>query len=1085
MSDDQDKTSEPVDKDQIVDDQDSAEETEDKDEDTSHIDDADETYEGEKPQINESEIETPELLEGFDPETGTIQNRQIVEEMQTSYLDYAMSVIVSRALPDVRDGMKPVHRRVLYAMYQTGLRHNSRYRKSAAVVGEVLKSFHPHGDVAVYDTLVRMAQDFSMRYMLVDGQGNFGSMDGDSAAAMRYTECRMSALAEEMLLDIDKDTVDWQDNYDGSTVEPQVLPSRIPQLLLNGSMGIAVGMATNIPPHNISELCDGIAALIENPELNIEELMKHIKGPDFPTGGIIYNIEDIKTAYATGKGKIVMRAKAEIEEAKRGFRIIITEIPYQVNKSSLIEKMAELVKTKRLEGISDIRDESDRAGVRVVIELRSNAFPKKILNRLFELTPMQTAFHVNMLALTPEMEPRVMTLLDVLNFYIEHRRTVLTRRTKYELKRAKDRAHILEGLKIALDNIDAVIDTIKKSQSKETAKVNLKAKFKLSDKQADAILEMRLSSLAALERQKIENEYQEILGRIAYLEDLLAHPEKILSLISKDLAEVKEKYGDARRTEIVPHALDEFSAEDLIPNQQVIVSLTRGNYIKRQDVDTYHKQIRGGVGVVGMATKEEDIVDHLACCYSHDDIYFFTNSGRIFASKVYELPATSRQSKGTPVVNIIQISPSEKVTALLTVDTKNGSSKFFVMGTKKGTIKRTEIEKYKNIRKTGIVAIGLKLQDELKWVKQSSGRDIVVEVTELGLAICYKEEDARPMGRSAAGVMGIRVKGADQVMSMDVVPGELADFEESGSKYLGPDMLVVLENGFGKRTMLKHFHLQRRGGMGIKAANCTPKTGKLIGMHITYSDLGDVVLASQKGQFIRMTLKDIKRLGRDTQGVTLIRLKGGDKVSSVALILPEEPKKESAEANKAGPSEPKIDSKDHEREISSKSETDAQREKPSKPQEAKAKILNTKKAAQEKVLDEKAVPKAEISTPPKLQKPTETREANEASKAMEEEVKISKNIKEEKAPEEDDRVLTPKGKVSPKEINFWGRDNKFMVKRYDNSEGDEADRRKPNAPSQATLPGEFKVNTYRDLEYEEDLRKPSGDIENWGTKKKL
>lgn len=850
---------------------------------------------------NVDKIEDKTISEEIkDPNVGTLKPKPIIEEMQSSYLDYAMSVIVSRALPDVRDGMKPVHRRVLFAMHSTGLNYNSKYRKSAKVVGEVIGNYHPHGDIAVYDTLVRMAQDFSMRYQLVDGQGNFGSMDGDSAAAMRYTECRMSQVASQMLVDIDKDTVDWQDNYDGSVQEPQVLPARVPQLLLNGSMGIAVGMATNIPPHNLNELCDGVMHLIDNPEATPEDLMKFVKGPDFPTGGLIYNKEDIKTAYATGKGKIVSRGKADIEEVKRGFRIVVTEIPYQVNKATLITKMAGLVKDKKLDGISDIRDESDRKGVRVVVELKSNAYPKKILNKLFELTSLQTAFHVNMLALTPDLEPRVMTLKDILEYYIEHRKEVLVRRTKHELKRAKDRAHILEGLKIALDQIDEVISVIKKSQTKGMAKTNLKAKFGLSSRQAEAILEMRLSQLAALERKKIEDEYVEILKQITYLEDLLKNPEKIEALIKSDLIEVKEKFGDIRRTKIVPHALGEFSAEDLIPNQQVIVALTRGNYIKRQGVETYRKQIRGGKGVVGMTTKEEDIIDHLSGCYTHDDIYFFTNKGRVFKSKVYELPATSRQAKGTPVVNIIQLGPNEKVTSLLTVAKANKDAKYFAMFTKNGNAKRTEITKYDNIRKTGIVAMGLKDSDELKWVKTTSGKDYAVEVSEKGMSICYKESDLRPMGRSAAGVRGMKLKGEDRVMAVDIVRGEDADFEANGSKYTGPDMLIVLENGFGKRTMLKHFKIQKRGGSGVKAANRTTKTGDVIGMHITYGDDGDVVLASRKGQFIRMALKAIKRLGRDTQGVTLMRLKSVDKVASVALIFPEvtierEPKKTSDE----------------------------------------------------------------------------------------------------------------------------------------------------------------------------------------------
>lgn len=823
--------------------------------------------------------------ETFIPDLGNVKPREIVTEMETSYLDYAMSVIVARALPDVRDGLKPVHRRVLYGMYETGLRHNVKYRKSAKVVGEVMGNYHPHGDMAIYDTLVRMAQDFSMRYTMVDGQGNFGSMDGDSAAAMRYTECRMSAIAEEMLIDIDKDTVDWQDNYDGTTQEPIVLPARVPQLLLNGTVGIAVGMATTIPTHNLSELCNGIIELIDNPEATVDDLMKHVKGPDFPTGGIIYNTEDIKTAYATGKGKIMVRAKAEIEEIKRGFRIVVTEIPYQVNKSNLIEKIADLVKEKKIDGISDIRDESSRHGVRIVIELRSSAYPKKVLNRLFELTQLQTAFHVNMLALTPDMEPMVMTLKDIFGYHIEHRKEVIERRTRFELRKAEERAHILEGLKIALDHIDEVIETIKKSANRDDAKKNLMARFKLSDRQADAILEMRLSALAALERQKVEDEYKALLERIAYLKDLLEHPEKILGLIKDDLKYLIEKYGDDRRTTVIPHALDQFSAEDLIPDEQVIVSLSRSNYIKRQEVDVYHKQMRGGVGVVGMSTKDEDIVDFLTSAKTHDDIYFFTNKGRIFSSKVYELPATSRQSKGTPVVNIIQIGQGEKVTAILTV-AKDCKDKYFVMGTVKGQIKKTEIDKYNNIRKTGIAAIGLKPGDELKWVKTTSGNDVVVEVSEKGQAICYLESDVRPMGRSASGVTGMKLRSSDQVMAMDVVSGENWP-EENKKNAIEPDMLIVLENGFGKRTMLQHFHLQKRSGMGIRAANCTTKTGNVIGMHITYSDAGDVVLASQKGQFIRMELKKIKHLGRDTQGVTLMRLRDNDKVSSVALILPE------------------------------------------------------------------------------------------------------------------------------------------------------------------------------------------------------
>jgi DNA gyrase subunit A len=875
--------------------------------------------------------------DSYSPEVGHLKPRELVMEMETSYLDYAMSVIVSRALPDVRDGLKPVHRRVLYGMYETGLRHNVKFRKSAKVVGEVMGNYHPHGDTAIYDTLVRLAQDFSMRYPMVDGQGNFGSMDGDSAAAMRYTECRMTAISEEMLLDIDKDTVNWQDNYDGTTQEPVVLPARVPNLLLNGTVGIAVGMATNIPPHNLTEICNGIIELIDNPEATVDDLMKHIKGPDFPTGGNIYNTEDIKIAYAGGKGKIMVRAKADIEEGKRGFRIIVTEIPYQVNKASLIEKIADLVKEKRIEGISDIRDESSRVGVRVVIELKSNSYPKKILNRLYELTQLQTAFHVNMLALTPDMEPVVMTLKDVLGYYIEHRKEVIERRTRFELNKAEDRAHILEGLKIALDHIDEVINTIRASANKEDAKKNLMVKFELSDRQADAILEMRLSALAALERQRVEDEYNELLKRIAYLKDILDHPEKILILIKEDLKYLIDKYGDARRTTVVPHALGDFSAEDLIPDEQVIVSLSRSNYIKRQEVDTYHKQIRGGVGVVGMTTKEEDIVDFLSCARTHDDIYFFTNKGRVFRSKVYELPATSRQSKGTPVVNIIQIGQDEKVTAILTVPKGQNDNKFFIMGTVFGQIKKTEIEKYENIRKTGIIAMGLKKGDELKWVKVSGGKDVIVEVSEKGQAICYAETDVRPMGRSASGVTGMKLRSNDKVMSLDVVSGSNWPYEPEKKNPVEPDMLIVLENGFGKRTMLKHFHIQKRSGMGIRAANCTPKTGNVIGMHIVYGEKGDVVLASQKGQFIRMELKNIKRLGRDTQGVTLMRLRENDKVSSVALILPDETINE----------QPKMDFDDNTPKLEKIEKTLPQKDEPKKKisVEPELKINNYKSSA--------------------------------------------------------------------------------------------------------------------------------------------
>ncbi len=814
---------------------------------------------------------------------GKILPRLIDKEMQESYLDYAMSVIVARALPDVRDGLKPVHRRVMYSMHELGLSSRSKYRKSATVVGDVLGKYHPHGDVAVYDTLVRMAQPFSMRYKLVDGQGNFGSMDGDSPAAMRYTEARMAPLSEEMLFDIEKNTVDFVPNYDGTREEPKVLPAKVPQLLLNGSLGIAVGMATNIPPHNLTEICDGTIHLIDNPESSVDELMEYIKGPDFPTGGNIYGTENIKTAYSTGKGKIVVRAVANIEEGKRGFRIIVSELPYQVNKADLISKIADLVKDKKIEGISDLRDESDRKeGVRIVIELKSNAYPKKILNLLYEHTNMQTAFHVNMLALIDGIQPRILSLKNVLEEFIKHRQTVVRRRTQFELDRAKDRAHILEGLKIALDHIDEVISTIKKSATKEVAHDNLMKKFNLSDKQSAAILEMRLSALAGLERQKIEDELKEKLKLIAELLAILGSEAKILDIIKRELNEMKEKFGDERRTKIFARPIGEFSAEDLIPNEQVAITLTTSNYIKRVPVSTYRAQNRGGKGIIGMETKETDVVEHLVVSWTHDDIMFFTDKGRVFTCKVYDLPAASRQAKGQAIVNVLQISPEEKVTAILTIaakDENNIKPKYFFMGTVRGIIKKTEISAYQNVRKTGLIAIKLKPKDELKWVSATTGENNIIIISKLGQAIYFSERDARPMGRSASGVRGIRLRSGDEVITMDVVREEKAE------------LFTILQNGYGKRTNIGHFHIQKRGGVGIRASKVNQKTGPLIRALITYGDDGEVVIISAKGQMIRTSLKSVKKLGRDTQGVTLMRLKSADKVASMTVFVKE---KESA-----------------------------------------------------------------------------------------------------------------------------------------------------------------------------------------------
>lgn len=807
-------------------------------------------------------------------DVGMVKPRQLEQEVQESYLDYAMSVIVARALPDVRDGLKPVHRRILFAMHEMGLKPTSKHTKTAKIVGETLGKYHPHGDMAVYDTLVRMAQPFSMRYRLVDGQGNFGSVDGDAPAAMRYTEARMTKLSEEILVDIDKETIPWVDNYDATLKEPQVLPAKVPNLLLNGAIGIAVGMATSIPTHNLSEVIDGTIALIDKPDLTVDDLMELVKGPDFPTGGIIYNIEDIKAAYGTGKGSIVMRAQADIEEAKNGYRIIISQLPYQVNKADLISRIAELVQEKKLEGISDIRDESDRTeGVRVVIELKSNAYPKKILNRLFELTAMQTTFHVNMLALVDGIQPKILTLKEVLQHHIDHRTVVVTKRSEFELRKARDRAHILEGLKTALDYIDEIIQLIKKSATREEAHVNLVKKYKLTDVQAEAILEMKLSQLAGLERKKIEDELAEKRKLIAFLSSLLADRKKILGVIKDELMDIKARFGDERLTKIVKSKIGEFTAEDLIPNESVVVAVTKGNYVKRVPVEIYRSQGRGGKGVVGMATKEEDVVEHFLSTWTHNDLMFFTDKGRVFTTKVYDLPPASRQSKGQALVNVIQIAPDEKVTTVIAVDSKSADgAKYFFMATKKGVVKKTEIEQYRSIRKTGLIAIKLKEKDELGWVKTTTGEDTVTMVTRNGAAIAFGEDEVRSMGRSATGVRGINLRAGDEVMAMDVVRGHK------------PDLLVIAEKGLGKRTSFEQFKEQHRGGYGIRAMNITDKTGRLVESLIVEGDQGDVAIVSQHGIVIRLPLKAVKRLGRATQGVRLMRMSGGDQVASVTVL---------------------------------------------------------------------------------------------------------------------------------------------------------------------------------------------------------
>ena len=809
-------------------------------------------------------------------EIGYIKPREITSEMKESYLAYAMSVIVSRALPDVRDGMKPVHRRILFAMRELGLTHSAKYRKSATVVGEVLGKYHPHGDTAVYDSMVRLAQDFSMRYPLVDGQGNFGSMDGDNAAAMRYTEAKLMPLAEEMMADIEKDTVDFIPNYDSSRKEPSVLPAKAPQLLLNGTMGIAVGMATNIPPHNLGELVDGIAHIIENPDCEVKELVKFVKGPDFPTGGTIYNQSDINQAYLTGRGSIVTRAEAEIVETKNGqFQIIVTEMTYASNKSATIAKIAELVKAGKLEGIRDIRDESDKDGVRIVIELKKEAFPKIILNKLYTLTDLQKSFHVNMLALVDGIEPKILNLKAALEHFIDHRKVVVTRRTKFDLEKAKDRAHILEGLKKALDRIDAIINTIKKSATKDIAHENLKKKFKLSDKQSTAILEMRLQTLAGLERKKIEDELKEKKKLIAELEDLLKSPKKILGVIKKELQEIKEKFGDERKTRIVKSAVGEFKQEDLIPNEETIIVLTEDDYIKRMPPSLYRVQKRGGKGVIGATTKEGDTIDKVVSAMTHDDLFFFTNSGKVFQSKAYEIPVSSRTAKGQAIVNFLQVAPGEKITAIISTG-KDSEAKYLFMATKSGTVKKSAISDFEKVRRSGLIAINLPKGDELRWISPTTGRDEVIVTTSGGQAIHFKETDVRPMGRGAAGVRGIRLKKDDEVVGMDIVL--------KGQK--GNQLLVFTQNGFGKRSDLKGYKIQKRGGSGIKTARITPKTGKLVSAHIVNIDEleADLICSSAKGQIIRVPLDSVPALGRATQGVRVMRFNADDKIAATTVL---------------------------------------------------------------------------------------------------------------------------------------------------------------------------------------------------------
>jgi DNA gyrase subunit A len=804
-------------------------------------------------------------------EIGNVRLASIETEMRTSYLDYAMSVIVQRALPDARDGLKPVQRRVLYAMHDMGMRSNARYRKSAGIVGEVLKNFHPHSDTAAYDTLVRMAQDFNLRYPLVDGQGNFGSVDGDGAAAMRYTEARMASIADELLADIDKRTVDFRPNYDASLEEPTVLPARLPNLLVNGSSGIAVGMATNIPPHNLNEISDAISILIDNPEATVDELMEIVQGPDFPTGGTILGREGIRAAYATGRGRVVIRAKAFVEETPRGnkYQIVITELPYQVNKAALLERIAELVKEGKLDGISDLRDESDRSGMRAVIELKRDAQPMKVLNNLFKHTALQQTFGVNMLALIERgTQPRVLSLRRALQEYISHRQEVITRRTEFDLDKAKKRAHVLEGLKIALDNIDAVIATIRKSQTTDTARKNLMSGFNFSEVQANAILDMRLARLAALERKKIDEEYKAVLKEIAYLESLLADPKKILGLIRDDMTMLKEKYGDERRTRIqdVSGILTE---ADLIPEVDVLVTITNRGYVKRIADDVYRTQHRGGRGKTGVTMREEDGIQHILAANTMDSLLLFTNRGKVYHVKVHELPDAGRTAKGLPIINVINIQPDETVTTLLRVgDFHEAEYLFFT--TRLGRVKRTTLSQFQSVRSSGLIAIGLEDKDELAWVKMTSGNDNVVLVSQKGQAIQFKETDVRPMGRPAAGVIGIRLAPKDRVIAFEVV-------KDDG------DLLVVAQKGLGKRTPISQFRSQGRGGKGVTAMRLTPKTGDIVAAAMAEPD-DSIMLMNTSGVVIRIPVAQISRIGRATQGVTLMRLDEGEQVASMTVV---------------------------------------------------------------------------------------------------------------------------------------------------------------------------------------------------------
>jgi len=813
-----------------------------------------------------------EILQPEQTHSRLLEHRTVERVMEDSFFRYSMSVIIDRALPDVRDGLKPVHRRILYSMNQNGNRSNAKFVKSARIIGDVMGKYHPHGDSAIYDSMVRLAQDWTMRYTLVQGQGNFGSMDGDPPAAHRYTEARLDKPAEELLADIEKETVDFRDNFDGSEQEPMVLPARLPNLLLNGQVGIAVGMATSIPTHNLGELVDATVELIDNPEATVDDLLKHVKGPDFPTGAIVYGGAPMWQAYQTGRGSVTIRAVANIEETKRGrHRIVVTEMPYAVNKATLIEKIAELVKEKKITSISDLRDESARGNVRVVIELKKDAYPKKVLNQLYKLTALQTNFHYNMLALVDGKQPRILGLRDILSEFVKHRRSVVRRRTEFELKKAEARAHILEGYKIALHHIDEVIKTIRASKTQEEAEKSLIAKFGLSEIQAKAILAMQLRRLTGLEREAIENELRELLALIEKLKGILADEQEILNIIKNELIEMKEKYGDQRRSKMINHELGKFSDEELIPEEDSVVLLTSENYIKRTLASDYRKQNRGGKGKRGMTTKETDVIEHMIPAGTHDWLLFFTNRGRVFRLKAYEVPAASLQAKGVAAVNLLQLQPEEKITAIIKFEKDAKDDGYLFMATVKGTIKKTPVKDYANIRTNGLIAIKLDDGDELRWIKRSSGNDDILISTSAGQAIRFNEKDARSMGRAARGVRGVRLRPNDSVVGMDIANDDRT-------------LLVISENGYGKATKISNFPSHKRGGVGIKAAVVTAKTGPIISVKTIQQDDVEALLVSTQGQTIRVSLKDIPVLGRTTQGVRIMKTSNDDSVASVGLM---------------------------------------------------------------------------------------------------------------------------------------------------------------------------------------------------------